>query len=99
MDAFEDRIARLGDLTDNEVTALEGELVAAFDAADGEGDVDTMSRIADSLDMVRAETQRRASAPSADASAPAPEQPAAAAAPVAASGADVLDPPTEAPAA
>lgn len=96
MDAFEDRLTRLGDLTDNEVTALEGELVAAFDAADGEGDVDSMSRIADSLDTVRAERKRRANAPATEAPAPAAEaQPTDAPQPVAASGADVLDPPAE----
>lgn len=95
MDAFEDRLARMGELTDSEVTALEGELVAAFDAADGEGDVDTMSRIADSLDTVRAERQRRtSSAPAPDAAAPAAPVAPAAPAPVAASGTDVLDPPT-----
>ena len=84
MDQFNERLGRLAELSDDEVTALEQELVAAFDAADGEGDVDTMSQIADSLDTVRAESQKRqAAAPAPDAAAPDAAAPAAA--PVAAS--------------
>lgn len=93
MDQFADRLGRLGELADGELSGLEQELVQAFDAADAAGDVDTMSQCADALDSVRAESQRRASAGSTqDAGATAP---AAEAAPVAASGADsaVLDPP------
>lgn len=60
MDQFADRLSRLGELPDADVSALEQELITAFDAADNAGDVDTMSQIADALDTVRAESKRRA---------------------------------------
>ena len=84
MDAFADRLARLGELTPDELDALEAELVAAFDAADSSGDVDLMQQLADALDTVRA---AKTATPPAEA---APAAPAAQAAPVAAA-ADVLD--------
>ena len=59
MDQFTDRLARLSELTPEELDALEQELVTAFDAADEAGDVDTMQSVADALDQVREERQRR----------------------------------------
>lgn len=60
--AFRDRLSRLSQLSIDELTALDTELVAAFDAADkGENgpDVDLMDEIAGELDNVRAEGQAR----------------------------------------
>ena len=54
MDQFADRLARLADLSPEELDALEQELVAAFDQADSAGDVDLMQQLADALDTVRA---------------------------------------------
>jgi hypothetical protein len=54
VDAFQDRLARLTELNADELAALEQEMVAAFDAADSAGDVDTMQQLADALDEVRA---------------------------------------------
>lgn len=59
MDQFADQLAKLADLSDDELTQLEQDMVAAFDAADEEGDVDTMSAVADGLDTVRSEIARR----------------------------------------
>ena len=60
MDQFADRLARLADLSPEELDALETELVAAFDQADSAGDVDLMQQLADALDTVRAaKTARR----------------------------------------
>lgn len=86
MDPFADRISRLADLGDDELAQLEQEMVAAFDQADQAGDVETMSSIADGLDEVRAESQRR-QAGTPDAGAPAP----AAAAPAVAAAAESTD--------
>lgn len=82
MDQFADRIARLADLSPEELDALEAELVAAFDQADSAGDVDLMQQLADALDSIRA---AKTATPAADAPPGAPQ-----AAPVAAA-ADVLD--------
>lgn len=79
MENFSERLSTLPDLSDEELDALEVEMVAAFDAADEAGDVDTMQALADGLDEVRAEKTRRTE------TAPA-EAPAAAPAEVAASG-------------
>jgi hypothetical protein len=54
MDQFADRLARIGDLSPDEVAQLEAELVAAFDQADSAGDVDLMQQLAEALDNVRA---------------------------------------------
>jgi hypothetical protein len=54
MENFQDRLARLTELTADELTALETEMVAAFDAADASGDVESMQQLADALDEVRA---------------------------------------------
>ena len=77
MENFTERLTTLPDLSDEELDALEQEMVAAFDAADEAGDVDTMQALADGLDEVRAEKTRR-SETGAPAEAPA-EAPAAAA--------------------
>ena len=88
MEPFTERLARLGELSPEELDALEQELVTAFDAADEAGDVDTMQSIADALDQVREERQRRPEG-GAEAAPAAPAAPAAAPAPAAASGAEV----------
>lgn len=67
MDQFADRLARLAELSSDELTALEGELVSAFDQADQSGDVQLMQQLADALDQVRAAI---ASAGAGDAAAP-----------------------------
>jgi hypothetical protein len=54
MDQFADRLARLAEMSPEEVDALEAELVAAFDAADAAGDVDLMQQLSDAIDAVRA---------------------------------------------
>lgn len=53
MDEFADRLARLAELSPEELQALEQEMTAAFDAADAAGDVATMQALADALDQVR----------------------------------------------
>jgi len=81
MEAFADRLARLAELSDEELTALEGEMVAAFDAADSSGDIDTMQQVADALDAVRSQlSEREAGAPEAEAAVPVEEEPVAASA-------------------
>ena len=84
MDQFADRLARLAELSPDEIQALEDELTAAFDAADSSGDVDLMQALADALDTVRA--AKTATPPAGAPPAAAPP----AAAPVAAA-ADVLE--------
>jgi hypothetical protein len=85
---FDDRLSRLAELSDEELAALETEMLAAFDAADSAGDIAQMQALADSLDQVRAEKANRGgeAAPEAPAeAAPAATPPAPA---VAASGKD-----------
>ena len=84
MDQFADRLARLAELSPDEIEALEAELVAAFDAADAAGDVDLMQQLADALDTVRA--AKTATPPEEAAPAGAPPQ----AAPVAAAAVEPL---------
>lgn len=72
MEQFEERLARLNELSDDELAALEQEMVAAFEAADSAGDVETMQAIADALDTVRDARSNK--------TAPATEQPVAASA-------------------
>jgi len=86
MEDFTERLSTLPDLSDEELDALEQEMVAAFDAADEAGDVDAMQNLADGLDEVRAEKTRR-SETGAPAEAPAEEVPAAASATTTTSGA------------
>lgn len=89
MDQFSDRLARLSDLSDDDLSSLEAQMIEAFDAADTSGDLDTMQAVADALDGVRAEASSRADqapaapapadlAPAAPAAAPAPDAQAAA---------------------
>lgn len=59
MDQFQERLERLSELGDDELMALEEEMVAAFDAADSSADLETMSAIADALDEVRREKSTR----------------------------------------
>ncbi|HEY7030701.1 MAG TPA: major capsid protein [Thermomicrobiales bacterium] len=68
MDEFAERLARLDELSADELESLETEMVAAFDAADAAGDVETMQTLADALDQVR---EKRSNA--APAEEPAPE--------------------------
>lgn len=75
MDEFTERLGRLAELTPEELDGLETEMVAAFDAADTAGDVETMQALADALDQVR-QAKSNAGAPAA----PAPEGEAVAAA-------------------
>ena len=59
MDQFQERLSQLADMDDAELSGLEDELVQAFDEADQAGDIDTMSQLADAIDQVRAERDRR----------------------------------------
>lgn len=59
MENFNERLTTLPDLSDDELDALETEMVSAFDAADEAGDVDLMQALADGLDEVRAEQTSR----------------------------------------
>lgn len=59
MDEFAERLADLANLSDEDLSALEQELVAAFQAADQGGDVDTMQALAEAIDQVRAEVAKR----------------------------------------
>ena len=73
---FDDRLSRITELNDDELTALEDEMVAAFDEADTAGDIDQMQQLADALDGVRAEKANREGAPAEEAAVP-EEMPAA----------------------
>lgn len=59
MEAFAERLAQLAELSDDELGALEQEIMAAFDEADSSGDVETMQQLADALDALREETAKR----------------------------------------
>lgn len=89
MEAFSERLARITDLSPEELDALETELISAFDAADTDGDVDLMQELADALDQVRA--AKASTGEEAPADMPAAE-------PVAASG-DPVDAPADVPVA
>jgi hypothetical protein len=56
---YEDRLAQLESLSDEDVTQLEQDIIATFDEADQADDLDTMSATADALDQVRAEMEKR----------------------------------------
>ena len=96
MEQFQERLARLAELTPEELTALESEMVAAFDEADAAADLEAMQSLADSLDSIRAELSGRTTeAPAAE------EAPAEDAAVAAAEGGEVDEaeaPSEEAPA-
>lgn len=98
LDAFNADLSRLADLTDDELSTLENNIMSAFDNADQANDEESMNALADALDQVRAEKDKRASAapaaPTADTSAPAPDASAPAPAAdgsVAASAASTID--------
>jgi hypothetical protein len=74
MEAFVERLARLSELSSDELTALETELIAAFDAADAGGDVGLMQDLADALDQVRAALAAAGEGAPAEAAAPAGEE-------------------------
>lgn len=59
MEQFAEQLARLSELSDDELATLDSELVSAFDAADDASDIETMQEIAEALDQVRAETASR----------------------------------------
>lgn len=63
---YEDRLADLPGLSDEELSALETDIVASFDEADEADDLDGMTAAADALDVVRAEKARRATEAPAD---------------------------------
>lgn len=59
MEQFTERLSRLAELSDEELDALEAELVASFDEADEAADLDQMQSLADAIDAVRAEKSER----------------------------------------
>lgn len=59
IDAFSADLARLADLTDEELTALENQVLSAFEAADTAGEEDDMEDLADALDQIRSEADKR----------------------------------------
>ena len=83
---FQQQLSDLADLSDDDLQALEQQLVDAFDQADQAGDDQSSGSIADALDQVRGEIANRSNAPSpdpvSDPSAGAPAPPVAASAEV-----------------
>lgn len=59
MEDFAERLGRLSELSDEELSSLEDEIVTAFDAADEAQDLPTMEGLADAIDQVRAEIETR----------------------------------------
>jgi len=59
VEQFQERLARLAELSPDELAALESEMVAAFDEADAAADLEAMQSLADSLDSIRAELSGR----------------------------------------
>lgn len=59
VEQFAERLSQLADLSDEDLEALESELVTAFDEADNGGEVDAMQEMADALDQVREELNKR----------------------------------------
>lgn len=57
----QDQLSRLSELSPEELSTLEQDLVSQFDAADEADDLDAMSAAADQIDQVRAEIDRRGS--------------------------------------
>lgn len=74
MDDFVEQIARLSELSDEELASLETEIVAAFDAADEAADIEQMQSLADMLDQVRAEIAARDSVDTGGATEEIPEE-------------------------
>jgi len=56
---YQDKLANIAQLSNDELAGLETEIVAAFEAADTGDDLDGMSAAADALDQVQAEAQSR----------------------------------------
>jgi len=56
---YQDKLANIAQLSNDELAGLETEIVAAFEQADGSDDLDGMSSAADALDQVQAEAQSR----------------------------------------
>lgn len=90
MNDFVERLARLAELSDDELTALETEIVVAFDAADEASDIEQMQELADMLDQVRAELATRDGGAAEAADTPAPEEELVASADVATAGESVI---------
>jgi hypothetical protein len=97
VEAFAERLARLSELSPDELSALEQEIVAAFDDADTSGDVETMQSLADALDALREEQAKRGAPDEAESDAAAQAEPMPE--PVAADGAPAEQPAAAAPAA
>lgn len=53
MDQFTEALSQLSDMSDDDLVTLESAVVAAFDAADTDGDTDTMVSLADLVDQIR----------------------------------------------
>jgi len=60
MDEFAEKLAALATLTDEDLTNLQSEITAAFDAADQAADDALMASLAEALDQVAAELAKRA---------------------------------------
>lgn len=97
MDEFAERLARLNELSADELQALETEMTAAFDAADQAGDVETMQALADALDQVREAIANAAGGAEEEAAAPAEETVAASAEGEPAPTAETPEEPDDAP--
>lgn len=97
MDEFADRLARLAELSPDELESLQTELVAAFDAADAAGDVEQMQALADALDEVREALANASEGEGGEEAAP-PEEAVAAAAETDEQPAAETDTPGDAPA-
>lgn len=61
MEQFAEQLARISELSDDELAVLDADLVTAFDAADDASDIETMQEIAEALDQVRGEVAKRSS--------------------------------------
>lgn len=59
VEEFTERLSRLAELSDEDIAALEEELVTAFDVADEAADLDEMQSLADAIESVRAEKDSR----------------------------------------
>lgn len=70
IDAFSAKLAQLADLSDDELGALESEVMAAFDQADEAENVEDMEQLADALEQVRAERSKRGENANPDEAAP-----------------------------
>lgn len=89
IDDFQADLDQLANLSDDDLTTLESDMVAAFDEADQAGDEANISALADGLDQVRTEIQNRTGASSDANAAPAPATNTAASAVSAAGETDV----------